>query len=375
MSEILENSLQIAKLLYQKGDFLEAHSAFVRLESEALSCQDLKRWLDSLRLQMQCLSELDQFEKAEPLRDKLVAFHNEDRELAYLARVHSLLGFYYIQKRDLKTAQSYLSRSIHEATLSQDFDSLPRSLMLEVYLNSVAGHENWEAALDSLEKVDLILNAAPAPDIEITCLLMRTHIATRQTHFEEACRYLWVAYEKAQTQGHHLMIPSLLFQLGRLHRDLGQKAQAQLFFDLSLRGLDPVKHPRQYRLIAQEAQTEGMAARAQFDFVVNPTTHSIREKHRGCVDFKNQHILFELALLFLKNPGRRYNKEGILELVWSQTYNPSHHDNLIYVSIKRLRSLIEPSAENPQYILRDRRGYYLNSSCSISFEAAQEDHP
>ncbi|MNL01217.1 hypothetical protein D3C87_1216800 [compost metagenome] len=157
-----------------------------------------------------------------------------------------------------------------------------------------------------------------------------------------------------------------------MHQTLGQKTQAQLFYELCLRGVDPIKHPRQYRTFIRESEFERATTRLQFDFVVNQEARVLQEKQRGYIDFKNQHLLLDLALLFLKNPGKRYSKEDLLEEVWKQAYDPSMHDNLIYVSIKRLRALIEPDAENPRYILRDRRGYYLSSSCSISFEVPQE---
>nr|WP_295905720.1 hypothetical protein [uncultured Bdellovibrio sp.] len=58
--------------------------------------------------------------------------------------------------------------------------------------------------------------------------------------------------------------------------------------------------------------------------------------------------------------------------VWSQIYDPDLHDNLIYVSIKRLRTLIEPDLESPRYILRDRKGYYFNQQSIVQFKNLEE---
>jgi DNA-binding response OmpR family regulator len=54
--------------------------------------------------------------------------------------------------------------------------------------------------------------------------------------------------------------------------------------------------------------------------------------------------------------------------VWKQDYDPGIHDNKIYVTIKRLRKLIEPDYEKPRYIFRAKNGYYLNKNTKVLLE-------
>ena len=62
----------------------------------------------------------------------------------------------------------------------------------------------------------------------------------------------------------------------------------------------------------------------------------------------------------MSQPGSIYSKESLVEKIWQQKYNPLVHDNKIYVTIKRLRELLEPDYKNPKYIFRTKEGYYMS---------------
>jgi DNA-binding winged helix-turn-helix (wHTH) protein len=55
----------------------------------------------------------------------------------------------------------------------------------------------------------------------------------------------------------------------------------------------------------------------------------------------------------------------IVEKIWKQSYDPGVHDNKLYVTIKRLRKMIEPDFEKPKYIFRAKNGYYLNKNARV----------
>jgi DNA-binding response OmpR family regulator len=76
----------------------------------------------------------------------------------------------------------------------------------------------------------------------------------------------------------------------------------------------------------------------------------------------------DLLRLFVQNQGHIYSKEYLVENVWKQPYDPAIHDNKIYVTIKRLRKLIEPDYEKPKYIFRAKNGYYMNKAARVHLE-------
>ncbi len=67
---------------------------------------------------------------------------------------------------------------------------------------------------------------------------------------------------------------------------------------------------------------------------------------------------FDLAELFLRNPGRVYSRENLLDLVWGYEYIGELRT--VDVHVRRLREKLEPNPANPDYILTKWGvGYYL----------------
>ncbi|MAX81767.1 MAG: DNA-binding response regulator [Crocinitomicaceae bacterium] len=58
---------------------------------------------------------------------------------------------------------------------------------------------------------------------------------------------------------------------------------------------------------------------------------------------------FELLVVLAQNPGRSYDRDQLLSLVWG--YDFSGYEHTVNSHINRLRAKIEPDISNPQYIL------------------------
>lgn len=57
---------------------------------------------------------------------------------------------------------------------------------------------------------------------------------------------------------------------------------------------------------------------------------------------------FDLLTLFARNPGRTYDRQDLLDLVWGYQY--SGYDHTVNSHINRLRNKIEQDPANPRYI-------------------------
>ena len=69
---------------------------------------------------------------------------------------------------------------------------------------------------------------------------------------------------------------------------------------------------------------------------------------------------FDLIELLLRNPGRVYSRENLLNLVWGYEYIGELRT--VDVHIRRLREKLEPDPGNPEYILTKWGvGYYLSN--------------
>ena len=70
---------------------------------------------------------------------------------------------------------------------------------------------------------------------------------------------------------------------------------------------------------------------------------------------------FDLMELFLRNPGRVYSRENLLNLVWGYEYIGEFRT--VDVHVRRLREKLEPDPANPEYILTKWGvGYYFSNS-------------
>ncbi len=71
---------------------------------------------------------------------------------------------------------------------------------------------------------------------------------------------------------------------------------------------------------------------------------------------------FDLMELLMRNPGRVYSRENLLNVVWGYEYVGEFRT--VDVHIRRLREKLEPDPANPTHILTKWGvGYYLSSEC------------
>ena len=70
---------------------------------------------------------------------------------------------------------------------------------------------------------------------------------------------------------------------------------------------------------------------------------------------------FDLMELLLRNPGRVYSRENLLNVVWGYEYAGDYRT--VDVHIRRLREKLELDPASPQYILTKWGvGYYLKGN-------------
>lgn len=69
---------------------------------------------------------------------------------------------------------------------------------------------------------------------------------------------------------------------------------------------------------------------------------------------------FDLIELLMRNPGRVYSRENLLNQVWGYEYIGEYRT--VDVHVRRLREKLEPDPANPEYILTKWGvGYYLSN--------------
>ena len=93
------------------------------------------------------------------------------------------------------------------------------------------------------------------------------------------------------------------------------------------------------------------------DVTYDPGSLTLR---RGTASTALSKRLGDLLELFLRNPGRVYSRENLLNLVWGYEYIGEFRT--VDVHVRRLREKLEPDPANPEYILTKWGvGYYFSS--------------
>ncbi|MGZ3769282.1 MAG: winged helix-turn-helix domain-containing protein [Bdellovibrio sp.] len=364
---------KIAQLEYQKGLFSESLLWADKVAKDGLSKKNYADWFDCLRLLL--LSGFET-ENLKPFENYLPHLINAGKEIKgpEKAAVQYLLAHYFLLKQS-EEAEAYIAEAITSAAQLQNLIYLARSLALASHYYCIEPHRNLSKAIEYLDKLDVVIGELSLKDLNITSLILRAYALGGGGHSQQAFDYIWKAYEQAQHSGYQIAIPSILTQIARLYQQQNRSDLFQMYADLALRGVHAKNHPRLYRQISEFCSFYSAKPITAYDFILDEDAATLRERNKGYIDFKNQHILFDLTLLFLKSPGTRFNKEELIEIIWKQAYDSESHDNLIYVSIKRLRFLLEPNCECPRYILRDRKGYYLNSETQIHIAKREDNTP
>ena len=113
------------------------------------------------------------------------------------------------------------------------------------------------------------------------------------------------------------------------------------------------------RRAGQTAQQEKAASRLARGAIVIDTDERSAWKDGVPVDLTAKE--FDLIELLLRNPGRVYSRENLLNQVWGYEY--MGEDRTVDVHIRRLREKLEPDPANPEYILTKWGvGYYLSNA-------------
>ena len=185
--------------------------------------------------------------------------------------------------------------------------------------------------------------------------------------YKQAEKLLWEVYEEANKTNNSFLVPYILCAMTYCSVKLKNGKQARMFFHLAQKQVhkDRKLLLRYMRVLRKQENLSLDSMREAYDIVFDTKEHTIIEKHKGCMELKNQFVLQDLLKLFLLNPGVSFSKDEIIRKVWKQNYIPEIHDNKIYVTVKRLRAIIENDPCKPRYIGRTSSGYCFSKQARV----------
>ncbi|MDZ4676284.1 MAG: winged helix-turn-helix domain-containing protein [Oligoflexia bacterium] len=359
-----EYNYEMGRLYYDRAEYSKALERFEKACALFIENKQYDRYVDALNYVLRILVEREELQKIqnakESLQDLVV---REGYELS--SRTHYILGLcsYYRDGQE-SVSMDYFQKALKIA-LDKD-NKVDMCYAIYGIANSYYSTGKLEEALKELYNLEVFFGALQVPDLQVSSRLLNGLIHRNRGEYDRAIECFWQAYEMLKTNSNMLLYYNALYGLGSTFQRSGDVQLARLYLQLALRSVNETELPRMTRLLKGAlAELGHQTENRDFDLVFEPESNSVVERSLGRVNFKNQFILIDLLHLFLKNPGRVFPKEVLVRKVWDQEYDPTIHDNKIYVTIKRLRQLIEPDFNKPKYIFRGKNGYYLNKSARV----------
>lgn len=359
---------ELAKLHSDRGDFFVAIEKLLQASRGFLELRSYSQYLKAQNLLLRMYAETDQEKEITQAKEALQDMVLKEG-LTLGSKTFYTLSLCASYKGQEMVALEYAQKALQAAVSENDQEDLCYAMnaLALIYF----GLGRFEDSRKQLDMLETALQLLKLPDVQIAATILSSMILTEQKNFDAAIGVLWKAYDSVKEQKNMFLHIYLLANMGKTYRKGGNVEMARLYLSLAQKAVDPKNQVRLAQVIEAELAEVGGEVLGIFDLVFDHDNHTVTEKNIGKIDFKNQFILMDLLQLLLKNPGQIYTKEDLVQKVWRQNYDPLVHDNKIYVTIKRLRKMIEPDVENPKYIFRAKEGYFLNRSVRVHIEKTE----
>jgi tetratricopeptide (TPR) repeat protein len=368
--ESSSTKLEVGRLYLERGDVLKAIDVLEPLAIKYLAEGHHDLYLDTLHMLFRGYAELLDFDKISQTKDVLTKLV-EEKGIKLTGKIYYTLALCSSYKHDHDQALEYCQKSLVTSLAEDNKESVCYAI-----LGLAISYYNLDRLQDSLKEIynlQIFMNVMDLSMVRLSAHILKGQILRKMHKYDQALDVLWQSYELLKVDKNFYSYLSLLYGLALTYKESGRADEARGYLRLAQRSIDKNNLKRLSSLVDGLLTSLGEEAHTPYDLIFNTSDHSVVEKKKGRVDFNNQFILMDLLKLFLTNPGVSFSKEQLVKQIWRQSYNPAVHDNKIYVTIKRLRQLIEPEIEKPKYIFRSKDGYYFNHETKVLFEEEKRE--
>jgi len=362
MSNPSDRLLEIGVLYCDRGDYQLALPSLEEAAQNFLEQKNFSSYLNTLRYIIRIHAERNEQDKVTQIKELLHdLIIREGVQLS--SRIYYVLGLCSSYKGQPDNAVEYLKKSLELGLKNHNQEDMCYAILGLSICYRQQG--KFEEALREIYNLNIFLQVIASTELRIAAASSNARILMDMRKYEQALDVLWMAYEEIKFTKQLSTALGILVGIGTCLFELGQKDAAKIYFTLAYKSTDPNNHKNYTTIIEKYLKLLNTNVDSETDMVFDLDNHAIIEKSLGKIDFKNQFILLDLLKLFISNQGQIFSKEYLVENIWKQNYDPEVHDNKIYVTIKRLRKMIEPDYDKPKYIFRAKNGYYLSKNAKV----------
>jgi tetratricopeptide (TPR) repeat protein len=356
---------EMGKLKGELGDFSASIEKLEEASKLFAELSDHKHFIKCLTLSLRMYAEMENHKALQMVKDRLYDYVTRER-IELNSTTFYTLALVCSYRGEYPQALEYLEKALALALSEDSKEDMCYAIHGLALVYWSLGRT--DDSLKEIYNLRVFFQVMKLPDLEISSQILNGYILVSLKRFEEALDVFWKAFEALKNQKNMYTYASLLFAMAYAYAEAGEADLAKTYIRLAQQMADPNNFVFLLRKINELTKKLSGKNENNYDLVFDQTSNSVVERKKGRIDFKNQFILLDMLKLFLKSPGEVYSKEALVKAVWRQEYDPSVHDNKIYVTIKRLRQLIEPDFDKPKYIYRAKNGYYLNRNAKVSIE-------
>lgn len=360
-----ERRFQQGLFAYYRGEYGTALKEFTKVSEACLASDDHARYVEACTFLLRILAEREEFAKISGIETHVLDIVQTGELPARLkSRAMYILGIcstYQDSRHD--EAMNRFREAIDFAVSSDDKEALASPLYGAATILYARGR--YDEAVKELTRLEILLSCLTMPELTSSAHLLRSMIRRKQGRLDEALEAAWAAYETLKHHPHLVIYLHTLASLGTIYTLKGDIPCAKLYLELADRSLRRDTFPRIGRIVDDALANVKKSSQADADLSFETRTGLLVSLTKGEIRFEGQFILRDLLRVFLEKPGQVFSKEDLARLVWHESYKTEVHDNKIYVTIKRLRKLLEGDGPNGDVILRAKTGYFLNPKVRV----------
>lgn len=361
----LEKDFEIARLHFTQCNFEKASSELSTLAESFFRLKDFVNFLKCKNLLLVIYEETEKIDlivaTKEHLQDLVL---KEGFELN--SKTFYTLGICSRMKGQNEAALEYFQKALAHSLTNDNKEDMCHAI---AGLASVYHQIGFDSeALKEVNNLKVFFEVLRIPELVAATQILTGNILNKLGQPKQAIEILLAGFESLKSGSHGYLYLRLIYSLGSAYLSSGEADLSRFYLQLAKRSIDPKNLSALSKKVDKKLLQLGVKPSQDYDLIFDFIHKSVTEKNKGKVDFNNQFILLELLHLLVKSPGKAFSKEQLTQKIWSENYNPSTHDNKIYVTIKRLRQMIEPDYEKPKYIFRAKDGYYLNKDIRVLVE-------
>lgn len=360
---------EVSKLYCDRGDYDLALPTLIEAADAYLTEKNFDQYLKCAQSILRIYAEKEEYERLSAFKEKLQdTVIRENIQLN--SRVYYVFGIAAVYKGQIENGLEYFKIALEHALKTDHKENICYSILgLSICYRA---QKRYEEALKEIYNLNIFIQFIDNSDLKTAVLSANALVLLEMRRLDQALDLFWLAYEQTKHSKQLSTSLGILANIGICLYELGQKDAAKIYFDIVHKSIDPSNNRKAIKAIAKYTEQIKEDNKDSYDLIFDHDNHFVTEKTIGRIDFKNQFILLDLLKLFISKQGEVFSKEYLVEHIWKQDYDPAVHDNKIYVTIKRLRKMIEPDYDRPKYIFRSKNGYFLNKSIKVSDQVTQE---